>query len=138
MSRILRTVTLWLWGGFLYYCIEMIWRGHSHPAMYVVGGVCFLLLGGINNWFPWRLGIVWQALIGAAAVTAVELLAGLILNRWLGLAIWDYSQMWGNIAGQVCLPFALAWIPLSVFGIVADDILRWKVYGEQRPKYTAF
>ncbi|MDR2044158.1 MAG: putative ABC transporter permease [Clostridium sp.] len=135
MSRAIRTATLWLWGGFLYYAIEVVWRGYSHPAMFAVGGICFLLIGGINNWFPWTMGLVWQALIGAAAVTATELASGILLNRWLGLGIWDYSRMPLNFLGQICLPFSAAWAALSLFGIWLDDYLRWKLYGEQKPQY---
>ena len=136
MGKALKLVTLWLWGGFIYYCIELAWRGFSHPSMFIVGGVCFVLIGGVNNYLPWRMGLVWQALIGAAAVTAVEFVGGLIINRWLGLGVWDYSGVPGNILGQVCLPYFFAWIVLSVVGIFLDDYLRWKLYGEERPHYS--
>jgi hypothetical protein len=87
VSKAVKNCTLWLWGGMIYYLIEVAWRGYSHPSMFVVGGLCFLLLGGINNWLPWNLGIVWQCLIGAVSVTAVELVSGLILNTFLGLKV---------------------------------------------------
>ena len=138
ISKILRTATLWLWGGFLYYIIEMIWRGYSYPSMFAVGGICFLLIGGINNYLPWKMGLAWQALIGAAAVTFVELISGIILNRWLEFGIWDYSGMPLNILGQICLPYTLLWIPLVVIGIYLDDYLRWKLYGEEKPQYKTF
>ena len=138
MSVLVRTTTLWLWGGFLYYVIELLWRGYSHPAMFVVGGICFLLIGGINNYFPWTLGLAWQALIGTGIVTVVEFFSGIILNRWLGLGIWDYSGVPFNLLGQICLLYSFLWIPLSVVGIFVDDYLRWKLYGEERPRYTIF
>ena len=136
MSKFLRLMTLWLWGGFIFYCIELLWRGYSHPSMFVVGGVCFLIIGGINNWLPWSVGIVWQALAGAAAVTVLELISGIVLNIWLGLGVWDYSHLPFNILGQICLAYSLIWVTLSAVGIFLDDYLRWKLYGEQRPKYT--
>jgi len=129
-------MTLWLWGGFIFYCIELLWRGYSYPSMFVVGGVCFLIIGGINNYLPWSLGVVWQALIGAAAVTIIELISGIILNIWLGLGIWDYSHLPFNLWGQISLTYSLIWVALSVAGIFLDDYLRWKLYGEQRPEYT--
>jgi hypothetical protein len=138
MSRLLRLTTLWLWGGFLYYCIEIAWRGSSHPAMFIVGGCCFILLGGINNWFPWTLGLVWQALIGAAAVTLMELVSGLIINRWLGWGVWDYNDMPFNVAGQICLLYSLLWILLSLIGILLDDYFRWRLFDEKKPRYTLF
>ena len=138
MSKVLRTATLWLWGGFIYYCVELLWRGHSHPSMFIVGGICFLLLGVINNYLPWTMGLVKQALVGAATITAVEFISGLILNVRLGFNIWDYSDAPLNILGQICLPYSFAWIFLSVIGIFLDDYLRWKLYGEQKPHYTLF
>ncbi len=136
--KLLRLSSLWLWGGFIYYLIELCWRGYSHPSMFVVGGCCFVLNGGINNWLPWELGIVWQALTGAAAVTLVELGAGLVLNVWLGLGIWDYSNISFNFFGQICLTYSLAWIILSMVCILLDDYLRYMLYGEERPRYTVF
>ena len=136
MSRVLRLATLWLWGGFIYYTIELVWRGYSHPSMFIVGGLCFLLLGGINNWLSWDLWLVSQAVIGAVGITVIEFIAGLVVNRWLGMGVWDYGGMPMNLLGQVCLPYTLLWVPLSVVGIVLDDFLRWKLYGEERPRYN--
>jgi len=138
VDRITRLATLWLWGGFIYYCIELLWRGYSHHSMFIVGGICFLLLGGINNFLPWKMGLVWQALIGAVLVTAVEFISGLIVNRWLGLNVWDYSDMPFNILGQVCLQYSVFWVFLSVIGILLDDYLRYRLYREQKPQYTLF
>ena len=135
-GRVIRTGTLWLWGGFVYYLIELAWRGFSHPSMFIAGGLCFVLIGGVNNYLPWRMGLVWQALLGAAAVTAVELVSGLVINIWLGLGVWDYSGAPLNLLGQICLPYSLAWIALSAAGIFLDDFLRWKLFGEERPRYS--
>ena len=130
--------TLFYAGGSAYLTIEIFYRGYTHLSMFIVGGICFLLLGGINNFFPWRLGLAWQALIGAGFVTAVEFVAGLIVNRWLGLNVWDYSDMPLNILGQVCLLYTVFWVFLSVIGILLDDYLRYKLYREQKPEYTLF
>jgi hypothetical protein len=136
MSRILKYTTLWLWGGFIYYLIEIAWRGYSHPSMFILGGICFVAIGGINNYFPWHLGLVWQALIGAGVITVLELITGLIVNRWLGLGVWDYSGLPLNILGQISLLYSFFWIPLAAFAVWLDDYLRWKLYGEERPRYT--
>ena len=135
MSKFLRLTTLWLYGGFIYYVIELIWRGYSYDQMFVVGGLCFLLLGVINNYLPWEMGLLWQALIGAGIITIVEFISGVILNIWLKLNIWDYTGTPLNLLGQICLPYFFAWIGLSVFGIFVDDYLRWKLYGEDKPGY---
>jgi uncharacterized membrane protein len=138
VNKALKSATMCIWGGFLYYAIELLWRGHSHPAMFAVGGVCFLLVGGINDRVPWELGFIWQALIGGAIITATELASGLILNKWLGLGIWDYSRMPFNFMGQICLPYSAAWVGLAAFAVWLDDYLRFKLFGDDRPHYKLF
>ena len=128
-------VVLLLIGGTTYFSIEMLWRGHSHWTMALVGGVCFILIGAINEYLPWDLGMIQQAFIGASIVTAVELIAGLILNVWLKLGIWDYSNMPFNLWGQICLPFFFAWLALSIVAIVIDDYLRYWLFKEEKPHY---
>ena len=46
MKRLSKHLFLFLVGGLIYYGIEMLWRGHSHILMAMVGGICFLLVGG--------------------------------------------------------------------------------------------
>ena len=133
--NIMRYMTLWLYGGFVYYLIEIAYRGFSHPSMFITGGVAFLCIGYINNYLPWRLGFVWQCVIGGLVVTVLELIAGLIVNVWLGLGVWDYSDMPLNFMGQIVPHFTLAWIALSAVAIWLDDFLRWKIFGEQQPEY---
>lgn len=122
-------------GGMIYACIELLWRGYSHWTMAVLGGVCFLLVGGINNWFPWDMSLLLQGVIGSAVVLIGEFGAGMILNVHLGMGIWDYSNLPGNILGQVCPQFAAVWMLLSIAAVVVDDWLRYWLFGEERPKY---
>lgn len=121
----LKLLVLAVIGGAIYVGIEMLWRGHSHPSMFILGGLCFVSIGLINELFPWELGIVWQALIGGTMVTCLEFITGVIVNIWLKLGVWDYSGLPLNILGQVCLPFYFAWVGLSVVAIVFDDYLRY-------------
>lgn len=130
-----KAVVLFLCGGTAYALIEILWRGYTHWTMAVLGGVLFLLIGGLNNWLPWEMPLVLQAVLGAVIVTAVELLAGIILNLWLGLDIWDYSRMPGNFLGQICPQYTIAWAGLSLVAVVLDDYLRYWLFGEERPHY---
>lgn len=138
MRQPIKLLALMAAGGLIYIAIELICRGHTHWTMFIVGGVCFVLVGGLNEWFPWEMSIVKQMFISALVITAVEFVAGLILNVWLGLGIWDYSNMPFNILGQICLPFTGAWFLLSLPAIVVDDLLRWKLFGERFPEYHFF
>lgn len=131
----LKLLVLAVIGGAIYVGIEMLWRGHSHPSMFILGGLCFVSIGLINELFPWELGIVWQALIGGTMVTCLEFITGVIVNIWLKLGVWDYSGLPLNILGQGCLPFYFAWVGLSVVAIVFDDYLRYWFFGEEKPHY---
>lgn len=131
----LKLLVLAVIGGAIYVGIEMLWRGHSHPSMFILGGLCFVSIGLINELFPWELGIVWQALIGGTMVTCLEFITGVIVNIWLKLGVWDYSGLPLNILGQVCLPFYFAWVGSSVVAIVFDDYLRYWFFGEEKPHY---
>ena len=99
---------LLLTGGVLYYGIEVLWRGWSHWSMAVCGGLCFLAVYRINDAgrhmvFPLR------ALLGAIVITTAEFFAGCVLNLWLGLGVWDYSDMPMQLFGQICLPYSVLW-----------------------------
>lgn len=81
---------------------------------------------------------LWQGVLGSAIVTGAELVTGMILNVWLGLGVWDYSGMPLNYKGQICLPFSILWIFVSIAAVVLDDWLRYWLFGEERPHYTLF
>lgn len=135
LKQILKLCILALIGGITYVLIELAWRGYSHISMFILGALCFVLLGGINEFLPWKLGFVWQMLIGAGIVTILELIVGIVVNVWLGLEVWDYSNLPFNFMGQICLPFSFAWTLLSGVAIVVDDYLRYWLFGEEKPHY---
>lgn len=135
LKQILKLCILALIGGITYVLIELTWRGYSHISMFILGALCFVLLGGINEFLPWELGFVWQMLIGAGIVTILELIVGIVVNVWLGLEVWDYSNLPFNFMGQICLPFSFAWTLLSGVAIVVDDYLRYWLFGEEKPHY---
>ena len=116
-------------GGAGYVLLELLWRGWSHISMFLAGGTCFLLLGGLENAKP-RLPLPLRALAGAGVITMVELLFGLLFNR--GYGVWDYRSMPGNFYGQICLPFTALWIPISLGGMalykLCDGFLSRQVY----------
>lgn len=135
MRQYLKYMFLGCLGGLLYIVLELVWRGFSHWTMFFLGGLCFVLLGAINEIIPWEMPIWKQALIGTAIITALEFLTGCIVNCVLEWNVWDYSGVPLNILGQICLPYILLWVPVSLTGIVLDDWLRHWMFNEGWPKY---
>ena len=122
-------------GGAIYAVIELIWRGHTHWTMALLGGLLFGLIGAVNEYIPWCIPLWRQGVIGELIVTWAELVARLVLNVWLRLGIWDYSYLPGNFMGQICPQFTAVWVLLSIAAVVLDDWLRHWLFGEDRPHY---
>ena len=129
-------VILWAVGGLLYITLELLWRGYSHWTMFILGGLCFIGLGLINEVLPWSMPLWQQVIIGACIVIVLEFATGCVVNQWLGWNVWDYSNMPGNILGQICPQYFVLWIPVSLAGIVLDDCLRYRWWGEDPPRYN--
>jgi len=97
-----------LLGAVGYPLLEILYRGRTHPAMGLAGGLGMLALRKINRGkgsFPGR------AIRGACAITAIEYITGLIFNR--RHRIWDYRGMRGHIHGQICPRFFLVWLVIA-------------------------
>ena len=100
-----------LLGGGSYVALELLWRRYSHISMFLTGGACFLLLGKLNKTEP-RLPLIPRCFVGAGIITMMEFLAGLLFNR--NYTVWDYRDLPLNYHGQICLPFFLLWVPISL------------------------
>ena len=111
---------------FLYLGIELLYRGHTHYSMFIVGGICGVLIGLINDNTP-DMPLLPQCVLGAVIITIIELLTGLFLNVYLGLNVWDYSNQPFNFMGQICPQFCIIWCILSILVIRIDDWLKEKV-----------
>ncbi len=135
MSKALKNLFLFSFGGIAYVLIELIWRGYSHRSMFVLGGLCFILLGLINEKYTQDIPLPVQMLIGTFIITVLEFISGCILNIRLGLNVWDYSDMPFNILGQICLPYMILWFLLSPVCIITDDYIRYLFFGEEKPHY---
>ena len=51
-------------------------------------------------------------LTGAAAMTAIEYICGLISLKVLNVRLWDYRGQWRNVQGLICPKFSAAWAAL--------------------------
>ncbi len=132
----LKYAYLALIGGLLYSLLEILWRGYTHWSMIIVGGVCFAAVMFISDTMPCGVGLLARGVCGAAVVTVLEFISGVILNLWLNMNVWDYSTMPMNILGQVCLPFSFAWVLLSIAAILIGNFLECHMFGEPSKFYS--
>ena len=138
LQNSLRFLILWMITGMLYYIVEGIWRigngGWANIVMLPIGGLCGVLVGSLHK-IPrfYSMRVITQALLGTCIVLTIELLTGIVLNRWLGLQIWDYTGQPGNIMGQICLPYGVLWFAIMPFTIWLEDRLRWSLWREGSP-----
>lgn len=130
----IKYLILLLIGGSIYYCIEIVARGFSHWTMFLVGGICFIVIGLINEKTP-EIPLLKQMIVSAAIITLIEFISGCILNIWLGLNIWDYTNEPFNLFGQINVKHTVYWFLLSSVGIIIDDYIRHYLFGEDKPKY---
>ena len=116
---------IFLIGGLGYGLIELLWRGYTHPSMLLVGGICFLIIFHITNYFS-PLSLLKKSLLSAASITTIEIISGLIVNIILKLEVWDYSNLKFNLIGQVSLLYSVLWFFLSAALIYGIDFIKKK------------
>lgn len=114
-KKMLKELSLFTIGGGGYVTLELLYRQRSHWTMFVLGGLCFSLIGHLGHQRP-RPPLPAQMVAGSGICTAGELLFGMIFNR--GYTIWDYRDLPLNYHGQISLVFSLVWIPVSLLAAV--------------------
>ena len=108
-----KNCALFCMGGGSYVCLELLWRRRSHGSMFLLGGACFLVIGAIRRLGNLALSV--RVALSAAAVTALELLTGLAVNR--DHKVWDYRRLPFQFRGQICLYYSLLWLPVSLLAM---------------------
>ena len=104
-------VLIFILGGAAYGLLETLFRGYTHWTMVLTGGACVLTLYLLEDWLL-SMNLVIAAMAGAVIITTYEFCVGVIVNLRLGWDVWDYSSLPGNIMGQICPAFTLAWFVL--------------------------
>ncbi|MBQ8254355.1 MAG: hypothetical protein IJY94_02495 [Clostridia bacterium] len=86
-----------LFGAF----IEALYHERVIFAASVIMGVYFFMIHRINRALKDE-PIYTRALISTFAITAVELVFGIITNRVMHLHFWDFSDSLFHVLGQIC------------------------------------
>lgn len=111
--KLWKKALLFYLGGMLYCGLELLWRGRTHGSMFLLGGVCFLILGRVG---ALRMNLIARAVLGGVLITVGELAVGLLVNR--GFQVWDYRRMPLNFCGQICVIYTILWMLLSPVGFL--------------------
>ena len=132
MKKFLEFSTVFWIGGVLYSMVEIVYRGYTHWSMALTGGVCFAVLYFLHIYAD-GIPFLGRCVLGAAAVTAAEFIAGCIVNLWLQWAVWDYSGLPMNLMGQVCPLFSVFWLLLSAAAAPICRRLAAQIGGDRKP-----
>ena len=136
VNKLLKLPFLFGVGGTVYYLMEIIWRGYSHWSMFALSGVCFIIIDLLNQTWKNIRSLIFLIILCTLIITVLEFVTGLIVNLWLGLGVWDYSNMPVILMGQICLFFSLLWLLVTCIAILVDNLLRWFCFHDV-PAYAA-
>ena len=122
--KFLRGCILFYIGGTAYLILEFLWRGRSHGSMFLLGGLCFLLVGG-GLAKCHRIPMPLRPVLGAGMITGLELITGWLVNR--EHEVWDYRDQLFQFQGQICLAFSLLWVPVSLMAMELYSLAQKKL-----------
>lgn len=138
-KTILKNVVLSVVGGLSYGIIELIYRQKTYYLMILCGAIAIILLDKINDYISWDMDILLQGCIGSLIITGMEFTIGNLYLMGIVPKMWDYSNVWLNYKGIICLPFSLIWILLSICAILLADTINYYVFHELPvPYYKLF
>ena len=130
MKKIYEYLIVFAFGWVLYGLVEVLFRGHTHWTMILLGGLVFAVLYRLDL----RMGnknYVLKCSVGSVIISSMEFLCGYVVNVQLKMHVWDYSGLKFNILGQVCPKYTAVWFLLCVPAYLLGDVIRKKAIGKQ-------
>ena len=122
-----------LFGGVGYGLIEIIWRGYTHPSMVITGGLCFAMICSVNGRLSRR--PLWlRSAACTAGVTLTEFCVGMLVNHVWNMGVWDYSDEWMHLLGQICPLYTAFWFGLCLMLSFALPRIRLSVISMNLPR----
>lgn len=100
-------------GSFFYGLTEYLYRGYTHWTMVITGGLVLLTFYFMTPVLL-NMSVLRAAIAGALIITAYEFIVGIIVNKILDWNVWDYSDLNGNILGQICPRYTFYWFFLCL------------------------
>lgn len=138
-----KTLTMMLLFGCVYLLSEVIFtavlskawalKGHTSLWMGLVGSLVGLVLRHVHDSMLSNLNYKISVFLGAICITTMELISGLILNKWLGFNIWDYSSSPLNFMGQICISMSMVWLAITPAVYWVSDVVDHYMYDTEKP-----
>lgn len=139
VKRMIQYISIFLISGFIYCGLELLVRQRTHITMFFLGGMCGLIISGLNNVYTYELDFSIQIILSMFIITLFEYIFGVIFNQ--DYTIWDYRDLPFNINGQVQIYFSLLWGGISIFAIPFLDYIEYTVFNyriDTPPYYKLF
>ena len=119
----------WFCGGVVFCALHLLLTGNCHWTDLAVFSLLCIPLDAVNERMPWTFPLWLQAVLGGIVLIVSQLAAGLVFNVWLGLGLWDYTSLFGNFLGQICLRYALLWLLLAGPLLILFDMIGFRSGG---------
>lgn len=132
-DNITKGLVMLLTGGIIYFYFEILVRGYSHISMFLLGGLCFYIVGMVGNLVLMKdMKMIIKLLVimafASVLITTLELATGMLVNEYMNLKVWDYSEMKYNYKGQICALYSAIWSLLGLpcvyfYGVIERFVL---------------
>ncbi|MGL4737957.1 MAG: putative ABC transporter permease [Cellulosilyticaceae bacterium] len=88
-------------------------------------GLCGVFIVMLFAFMPYPL---FAAITAGFLISVIEYFVGWWLDKGKGFKLWDYTEVWGNVDGYICVPFTVIWMGLAyVLGyLIQPQILQWQ------------
>ena len=140
MKSLMKYILLFCFSGYVYVCLELLFRQRSDITMMFCASLCCIPMILLNNKFTYDIDFLLQILICTVFCTGIEWIFGILFNQ--DFHIWDYRNMpFASPDYQVCLPFSLVWGAISAVTIPLMDYIDYKVFNympDTPPYYKIF
>lgn len=139
MKSFMKYLLLLTFSGYIYVCMELLFRGRSDVTMMFCASICVVPMIYLNNIFSYDVDFLLQLILCSVFATFIEYIFGMIFNT--DYHIWDYRNMPYNINGMVCLPFSLLWMLIASWVIPLMDWIDHYIFGykpDTKPYYKIF
>ena len=138
IKNILRKIQLFIMCGFLYYLIEICYRGYSHISMFLLAGILgVFFIDTPNNIWGYDVDYLLQTSISTFFCMVGEGITGIIVNKYMKLNIWDYSSLPFTFFYEQCnLFYVFAWfLIIGLVGIPFCDAFWYYICKDDEQPY---